>query len=64
MAKTKNKPVQVRITAKCVGCKKVSELTEKQIQEAQRDGAAISTCCFMPMVVESAQLRRKGLITK
>lgn len=60
----KNKPVAIRITAKCVGCHKISELTEKQIEEAKRDGAAISSCCFMPMVVESAQLRRKGVITK
>lgn len=64
MAKLKNKPVEVRITAKCVGCHKEAVLTDKQIEEAKRDGAAISTCCFMPMVVESAKLRRKGLITK
>lgn len=55
MAKAKENAAVISIKAKCVGCQKIQELTTKQIEEAKRDGAAISTCCFMPMVVESAK---------
>lgn len=49
---------QISIIAKCVGCKKIQELTAEQILEAEETGAAISTCCFMPMVIEKATISK------
>jgi len=44
------------IKAKCIGCGKVEELSSQQILDAEETGAAISSCCFMPMTVESAKI--------
>lgn len=46
------------IKARCVGCKKVEELTAQQIWEAENAGFAISRCCYMPMVVVSVKTKK------
>ena len=42
---------QVELKGECTGCGKKSTLTSSQILEGERDGIALSTCCFMPMVI-------------
>ncbi len=45
---------QVELKGTCIGCDKTITLTSKQILEGERDGAAMSDCCFMPIIVERA----------
>jgi hypothetical protein len=47
----------VTMKGKCVRCKKVKVLTTQQILDAEQTGAAISTCCFMPMTIESVSFK-------
>lgn len=46
----------VTLSGWCVGCHKTITLSARQILEGERDGAAISDCCFMPIIVEKATI--------
>jgi hypothetical protein len=57
MAKKQKTKQTVSIIAKCIQCGKKETLTSKQILDAEQTGAAISSCCFFPMVVEKATIK-------
>lgn len=51
------KPDVVSLTGKCVRCGKKEVLTSQQILDAEATGAAISTCCYMPMTIEKVNIK-------
>lgn len=58
MPKGKPKTTNVAtIKAKCIQCGKTEILSTKQILDAEQTGAAISSCCFFPMVVEKITIK-------
>lgn len=57
MAQTKAKKDTVKIIGKCIQCGKKQELTSQQILDAEKDGAAISTCCMFPMTIEKVSVK-------
>lgn len=59
MKKKQPNPDTVEIKATCIGCHKTQTLTADQIKQAEMVGAAISTCCHLPMTVEEAAINPK-----
>jgi len=47
----------VEMKAKCICCGKIEKLTAQQITDAQQSGAAISSCCYFPMTIESVSAK-------
>lgn len=47
---------KIKLIGRCVGCNKTKALTQEQMKDGKMNGAALSSCCYMPLVVEEATI--------